>query len=253
MMEEQAIKKQAINFTTVIKDNTIYEDENVIVLNKPANLFSIPDRKQLEPNLKDILIEKYGIIFTVHRLDAPTSGVIIFAKNEDAHKDLTQQFENRETKKLYIGIVHGSIYEKEGTIAAPIMEHPGKNGKMVINRKGKEAITNYKVVQDFKRYSVVEYDILTGRTHQIRIHSHNIGHPIVADEFYGDGKGILLSELKKKFNLSKKEEEERPILARLALHAMQLTVTINGSLQTFTAPMPKDIAVAIKQFEKHLK
>jgi 23S rRNA pseudouridine1911/1915/1917 synthase len=231
----------------------LFENDNVIVLNKPSGLYSIPDRKQLEQNLKDILMAKYGTIFTVHRLDAPTSGVIIFAKNETSHKDLTQQFENRETKKMYIGIVHGSIYEKEGTITAAIMEHPGKNGKMVINRKGKEAITQYKVTKDYKRYSVVEYDILTGRTHQIRIHSHNIGHPIIADELYGDGKGILLSELKKKFNLGKYVEEERPILNRLALHAMQLTVNIDGALQTFEASLPKDMEVAIKQFDKYLK
>jgi 23S rRNA pseudouridine1911/1915/1917 synthase len=230
----------------------LYEDENVIVLNKPSGLYSIPDRKQLEQNLKDILVAKYGVIFVVHRLDAPTSGVIIFAKNEVAHKDLTQQFENRETKKLYVGIVHGSIYQPTGTITAAILEHPGKNGTMVINRKGKEAITNYKVVQDFKRYNVVEYDILTGRTHQIRVHSNNIGHPIVCDELYGDGKGIYLSSLKKKFTLGKHTEEERPIIGRLALHAKQLTVRIGDMLQLFEAPMPKDMAVAIKQFEKYL-
>ncbi len=232
--------------------STIFEDENVIVLNKPSGLYSIPDRKQLEPNLKDILIEKYGSIFTVHRLDAATSGVIIFAKNEETHKDLTQQFENRETKKQYIGIVHGTPYETEGIIEAPIMEHPGKNGTMVINRKGKESITKYKVIKNLKRYSIVEFDILTGRTHQIRVHSNNIGHPIIADELYGDGKGIYLSSFKKKFKLNKNELDERPIIGRLALHAMHLSVKINNEIKTFTAPLPKDIEVTIKQLEKYL-
>ncbi len=229
----------------------IFENDDCVVLNKPSGLLSVPDRKQLEVNLKNLLEEKYGVIFTVHRLDAPTSGVIIFAKNEHTHKDLSQQFENRQTKKLYIGIVLGSLYEKEGTIDAKIFEHPGKNGTMVINRKGKEAITNYKVIKEFRKYSVVEFDILTGRTHQIRVHANNIGHPIVCDELYGDAKPILLSSLKKKFNLNKNELEERPILARLGLHALRLTLAINGETKTFESPLPKDIAVTIKQFEKY--
>jgi 23S rRNA pseudouridine1911/1915/1917 synthase len=231
----------------------IFENDAVVVLNKPSGLLSVPDRKQLEQNLKNMLEAKYGTIYTVHRLDKDTSGVILFAKNEQSHKDLTQQFENRQTKKLYIGIVHGSIYQQEGTIDAGIMEHPAKNGTMVINRKGKESITNYKVLQDFKKYSVVAFDILTGRTHQIRLHSKNIGHTIVCDELYGDGKGIYLSSLKKKFNLGKNELEERPILGRLALHAVQLTITLNNTSTTFEAPLPKDMAVTIKQLEKYIR
>jgi 23S rRNA pseudouridine1911/1915/1917 synthase len=230
----------------------IFENDDIVVLNKPSGLLSVPDRKQLEPNLKNLLEAKYGSIYTVHRLDRDTSGVILFAKNELSHKALTQQFENRQTKKLYIGLVHGSVYVKEGTIDAGIMEHPSKNGSMVINRKGKESITNYKVIQDFRKYSVVEFDILTGRTHQIRLHSKNIGHTIICDELYGDGKGIYLSSLKKKFNLGKDILEEKPILGRLGLHAMQLTVIINDMPQTFLAPLPKDIAVTIKQLEKYL-
>jgi 23S rRNA pseudouridine1911/1915/1917 synthase len=235
-----------------MKLDIIFENEDCIVINKPSGLYSIPDRKQLEVNLKDLLIEKYGIIYTVHRLDAPTSGVIIFAKNEVTHKDLSQQFENRLTKKQYIGIIHGSMYTSEGTLDASILEHPGKNGLMVANKKGKEAITNYYVIKDLRKYSVVEFDILTGRTHQIRLHCQNSGHPIVGDELYGDGKGILLSTLKKKFNLNKNELEERPIINRLALHAQFLTISINGSLKTFEAPIPKDIVVTIKQLEKYL-
>jgi 23S rRNA pseudouridine955/2504/2580 synthase/23S rRNA pseudouridine1911/1915/1917 synthase len=104
----------------------IFENEDCIVLNKPSGLLSIPDRKQLEPNIKDLLLQKYGMIFTVHRLDKGTSGVIIFAKNETTHKELTQQFENRLTKKLYIGIVHGSI------------SLPEKTGKWLLIKKEKK-------------------------------------------------------------------------------------------------------------------
>jgi 23S rRNA pseudouridine955/2504/2580 synthase/23S rRNA pseudouridine1911/1915/1917 synthase len=238
--------------TAIKLPEIIFENDDCIVLNKPSGLYSIPDRKQLEINLKDLLIEKYGIIFTVHRLDAPTSGVILFAKNEQTHKDYTQQFENRLTKKLYTGLVHGSPYEPEGVIEAPMLEHPGKNGKMVVNRKGKEAVTKYKVIRDFKRYSVLEFDILTGRTHQIRVHCTNIGHPIIADELYGDGKGIYLSTLKKKFNLGKDVYDEKPIIGRLALHAQSLSIAIDKKIRTFEAPLPKDMAVTIKQLEKYL-
>jgi 23S rRNA pseudouridine955/2504/2580 synthase/23S rRNA pseudouridine1911/1915/1917 synthase len=230
----------------------IFENEDCIVLNKPSGLLSIPDRKQLEPNLKDILIMKYGQIFTVHRLDRGTSGVIVFAKNEATHKDFTGQFENRLTKKLYTGIVHGSVRPSQGTITAAMLEHPGKNGKMVIGRNGKEAITNYTVLQDFRKYSVVSFDILTGRTHQIRVHCNHIGHPIVCDELYGDGKGVYLSSVKKKFKLGKDVLEEKPVLGRLGLHAQFLQLAVHGAPAAFESPLPKDMAVTIKQFEKYL-
>ena len=229
----------------------IYENTDCIVLNKPSGLLSVPDRKQLLPNLKDILITKYGDIYTVHRLDAPTSGIIIFAKNAETHKQLSHQFENRLTKKLYLGIVHGALPDNEGTWDTPILEHPGKNGTMVAHRNGKASITNYKVLHNLSKYSILQFDILTGRTHQIRVHCKNAGYPIVADTLYGDGKGIMLSTLKKRFNLSKNELDEKPILNRLALHAQYLTVIVNGVSQTFEAPIPKDINVAIKILQKH--
>lgn len=236
--------------THLKKDWVIFENDHIIVLNKPSGLYSIPDRKQLEKNCKDLLIEKYNSIYTVHRLDAPTSGVILFAKNEATHKELSAQFENRQTKKIYMGIVHGAMPELEGVMEASIAEHPGKNGTMIVHRNGKEAITKYKVINDFKRYSLVEFDILTGRTHQIRVHCKNIGNPLICDELYGDGKGFYLSSLKKKFNLGKYELEEKPLLNRLALHAFRLSISINGVLMIFEAPLPKDMLVTIKQLEK---
>jgi 23S rRNA pseudouridine955/2504/2580 synthase/23S rRNA pseudouridine1911/1915/1917 synthase len=234
-----------------LRDWIIHEDENLIALNKPSGLLSIPDREGKEISLKNILIEKFGSIFTVHRLDKGTSGVIVFAKNESTHKHLSQQFENRETKKIYLGIVIGSPENKKGTIDAPIMEHPGKNGTMVINRRGKEAITDYKVTDDFKIYSLIQFQIHTGRTHQIRIHAKDIGHPIACDDLYGDGKPVLLSTLKHKFKLSKNELEERPILNRLALHALSLKFTnTNGEMMGLEAPLPKDMRAFLQQLSK---
>jgi 23S rRNA pseudouridine955/2504/2580 synthase/23S rRNA pseudouridine1911/1915/1917 synthase len=229
----------------------ISETEDWIALNKPSGLLSIPDREGKDISLKKMLIEKFGNIFTVHRLDKGTSGVIVFAKNEAAHKHISQQFENRETEKIYQGIVMGSMENKQGTINAPIMEHPVKKGTMVINRNGKEAITDFEVLEDFKSFSFVQFRIHTGRTHQVRIHAKDMGHPIVCDELYGDGKPVLLSSLKKKFNLSKNELEERPILNRLALHALSLKFTnMNGEEIKLEAPLPKDMKAFLQQLSK---
>jgi len=234
-----------------IADITLFENEDLIALNKPSGLLSIPDREGKEISLKKLLIEKFGNIYTIHRLDKGTSGIIVFAKNEVAHKFLSQQFENRETKKIYLGIVIGSPINKKGTISAPMMEHPVKKGSMVINRQGKEAITDYEVTEEFKTFTLIQFQIHTGRTHQIRLHAKDMGNPIVCDELYGDGKPVLLSSLKKKFNLSKNELEERPILNRLGLHALKLKFsTINGESIELEASLPKDMNAFLKQLRK---
>lgn len=237
---------------------TIAETEDWIALNKPSGLLSIPDREGKDISLKKLLIEKYGSIFTVHRLDKGTSGLIVFAKTEEAHKHLSQQFaregsfvEERQTEKIYLGFVIGSLADKKGTIDAPIAEHPVKKGLMTVYRKGKESLTDYEVLDDFKIFSWVQFQIHTGRTHQIRVHAKHIGHPIVCDDLYGDGKPILLSSLKHKFKLSKNELEERPILNRLALHALSLQfVNIKGDPITLEAPLPKDLKALLQQLRK---
>jgi len=229
----------------------IYEDENLIALNKPSGLLSIPDREGKDISLKKLLIEKYGNIFTVHRLDKDTSGLIVFAKNETTHKLLSQQFEERQTEKIYLGLVIGSLADKKGSIATLISEHPAKKGLMTVYRKGKESLTDYDVLEDFRIFSWVQFQIHTGRTHQIRVHAKHLGHPVVCDELYGDGKPILLSSLKHKFKLSKNELEERPILNRLALHALSLQFTnTNGEKIKLEAPLPKDLKALLQQLRK---
>ena len=234
-----------------LKDWIILENDDLITLNKPSGLLSIPDREGKEVSLKKLLIEKYGQIFTVHRLDKDTSGVIIFAKNEEVHKHLSHQFEERQTEKIYFGLVLGSLAEKKGTIDAPIAEHPVKKGLMNVHRNGKESITDYEVLEDFKIFSWVQFQIHTGRTHQVRVHAKHIGHPIVCDDLYGDGKPILLSSLKHKFKLSKNELEERPLLNRLALHALSLRfLNTNGEMIRLEAPLPKDLKALLQQLRK---
>jgi 23S rRNA pseudouridine955/2504/2580 synthase/23S rRNA pseudouridine1911/1915/1917 synthase len=234
-----------------LNDWIIFENEDLIVLNKPSGLLSIPDREGKEISLKKLLQEKYGRVFTVHRLDKDTSGIIVFAKNEDAHKHLSKQFEERQTEKIYVGLVMGSPINKKGSIDLPIMEHPTKKGLMVINRKGKDALTDYEVLENFGIYSWVRFQIYTGRTHQIRIHAKELGYPIVCDELYGDGKPVFISSLKHKFKLSKNELEERPILNRLALHASQLKLALpNGKNTEYEAPLPKDLRAVLQQLNK---
>ena len=229
----------------------IADTPDFIAINKPSGLLSIPDREGKDISLKKLLIEKFGNIFTVHRLDRDTSGLIIFAKTEAAHKHLSQQFEERQTEKIYQGMVLGSLANKKETIDAPIAEHPVKKGLMTVYRKGKEAITDYEVLEDFKIFSWLQFQIHTGRTHQIRVHAKHIGHPIVCDDLYGDGKPILLSSLKHKFKLSKNEWEERPILDRLALHALSLQFSsLNGETIKLEAPLTKDLKALLQQLRK---
>ena len=232
----------------------ILENDNFVVLNKPAGLLTVPDREQKEISLKQILNNKYGKIFVVHRLDRDTSGVIIFAKNDATHKYLSQLFEGREVQKFYTGLVHGTLPNKSGTIEAAITEHPVVKGKMVIHRKGKNSITDYEVQEEFGLFSWVKFQLHTGRTHQIRLHMQHIGHPIVCDELYGDGKPVLLSSFKKKFNLSKKEEEEKPLLNRLALHSYQLIFkdTLGNEINLIAEP-PKDLRALFNQLRKWKK
>jgi 23S rRNA pseudouridine955/2504/2580 synthase/23S rRNA pseudouridine1911/1915/1917 synthase len=234
------------------KPDIVFENDDFVAVNKPAGMLSIPDRIQSAVSLKEILAEKYGVIFTVHRLDRDTSGMIVFAKNETAHKFLSQAFEGRKVEKYYRGIVHGCPDETTGLIDAPISEHLVQKGLMVIHRNGKPSQTGYEVIEAYKMFSLVQFQLFTGRTHQIRVHCKNIGHPLACDELYGDGKPVLLSSIKRKFKLSKHDEEERPMLNRLALHSYCLKFTdAAGQEFNLTAELPKDIRALIQQLKKN--
>lgn len=230
---------------------TVEETADFIAVNKPAGLLSIPDREGDEVSLKKLLKDKYGEIFTVHRLDRDTSGLIVFAKTEATHRHLSVAFETRNVEKYYVGFVKGTPAEKEKTIDAPIAQHSVKKNLMIIHKRGKASLTDYKVLESFGKYSFVEFRIHTGRTHQIRIHMQYVGYPMLCDELYGDGAPVLLSSIKKNYNLSKSELEEKPILNRLALHSSRLVFTdINGTKYNLTAEPPKDIRALLQQLRK---
>jgi 23S rRNA pseudouridine1911/1915/1917 synthase len=236
-----------------MKFEVIFQNEDFIAINKPSGLLSIPDRLGKDPSVKSTLQEQSGKIFTVHRLDKDTSGLIVFAKNEETHRSLSQKFEGRDVQKFYLGLVNGTLMNKKGTIDVPIMEHPGKTTLMMTHKKGKPSITDYEVLEEFGIYSWVQFQIHTGRTHQIRVHMKHLGNSIVCDDLYGEAQPVLLSSIKRKFKLSKNEFEERPILNRLALHSHQLKFTdAKGNQFELEAPLPKDLKATLQQLRKNI-
>lgn len=235
-----------------IKPTIVHEDDDLIIVNKPPHLLTIPDRYDpTKPNLYHWLNERYGKVFVVHRLDRETSGILCFAKNEVAHKNLSQQFEGRSTQKIYYVLVEGAPQDS-GVINKPIAKSMTTTGRMVISDRGKESVTHYEVVERFKNYTLLTADIKTGRTHQIRIHFESMGYPLAVDKIYGRKEAFLLSEIKlRKYRLGK-NQEERPLMSRTTLHAYQLSMNhpSTGERLHFTADLPKDFSAVVKQLRK---
>lgn len=174
----------------------VYEDNSVIVVNKPQGMVVHPAPGNPDGTLVNGLlfhcslsgingVVRPGI---VHRIDKDTSGLLVVAKNDDAHEKLSAQLKERKALRKYQCIVHGNIKEDEGTIDKPIGRHPVDRKKMAVVQGGREAVTHYKVLERFGRYTLVECTLETGRTHQIRVHMASIGHSIVGDKVYGTGK-----------------------------------------------------------------
>ena len=231
----------------------IFENEDFIAVNKATGMLTIPDRHdETQLSLYKILLQQYSKIFIVHRLDRDTSGLVVFARNEASHKYLSQLFENRNIEKIYLGIIRGSLPAKSGSINEAIAEHPLLKGVMTVSKKGKPSLTDYKVMEDYGIYSLVQFNIHSGRTHQIRVHTKFAGHPIACDRAYGDGKDILLSSFKKKYKLSLHDEEERPLINRLALHSHQLNFKdAHANVHALEAPLPKDMKALLQQLKKN--
>ena len=176
----------------------IYEDSDIIVVNKPKGMVVHPANGNPDGTLvnaimaicKDCLSGIGGEIRPgiVHRIDKDTSGLLIVAKNDNAHVKMSEQIKNHEVKKTYIALVRGIFKENEATIDMPIGRSTSDRKKMAVNKNGKNAITHIKVLKRFDKYTLLQVNIETGRTHQIRVHLSHIGYPIVGDYTYSNGK-----------------------------------------------------------------
>lgn len=232
----------------------IFENDDLVVLNKPAGLLTIPDRfnKKLF-SLSEEAKKVWGEIYIVHRLDRDTSGLIVFAKNAEVHKKLNMMFENGEIKKTYKAIVTGKVTVVKGIIEAPIKEDKYEPGKMMIHKKGKESITEFELVNSFQKYSVMKLIPKTGRTHQIRVHLAHIGYPVAADALYGTSGVVFLSWIKPNYK-EKRFEDEKPLLSRHGLHSWKLEIPGFSNIpKEFEAPLPKDMRAVINQLTKESK
>lgn len=227
------------------KLDTLYEDDDVIVVNKPAGLLVHETEVSDEPTLVDGLVaydpkiknvgekpERSGI---VHRLDKHASGVLITAKNQEAFDHLKAQFKQRNTVKKYTVLVHGEMEEQVATINFPISRSKtsGRMAAKPASQGGKEAITHYEVIKQFSHHALLDVEIETGRTHQIRAHFFSKGHPVVGDTLYIQRSQKLLN------------------IGRLFLHARELTITLpNGEEKTFIAPLPKELELVLEDIPK---
>ncbi len=217
------------------KPEIIFEDKDVVVVNKPSGMIVYPDGKHEYPALSHWLQKKYGEggFHFVHRIDRETSGVLVVAKTAEAHVFLKEQFQEREVKKVYRAFVHGALKEERGQIERPIGSSRGGRGPRSATRPHgvqREASTTWHRIANGAGAAYIEAFPKTGRTHQIRVHCAAIQHPIIADVLYGPGRPVLFG------------------FKRLALHALSITIALpSGKEKTFEAPLPADFLEAEKE------
>ncbi|MBU1144180.1 MAG: RluA family pseudouridine synthase [Firmicutes bacterium] len=238
-IEEIEIKKLDVKAVDMNLD-VIYEDEDLLVVNKPQGMVVHPASSYHEPTLVHGLLHQVeelssinGVIRPgiVHRIDKDTSGLLVVAKNDKAHQILSDDLKEHDIARDYIALVYGRFEENEGTINAPIMRHPKNRLKMAVFAQGKHAITHFKVIERFEKYTLLSCKLETGRTHQIRVHLSYIHHPIVGDPIYGPKESIGSTGQ--------------------FLHAEKLSFVhpIKKEQMTFTAEMPQ----VFKDFLKKLR
>ena len=219
----------------------VYEDDDVLVINKPAGLVVHPGSGNWKGTLLNALlhhspqlaeIPRAGI---VHRLDKDTSGLLVVAKTLQAQTELVRQLQGRTMKRDYLALVHG-VVRARGEVSAPVGRDPRNRTRMAVVPSGRKALTRYRVAKRFDHASLLECSLETGRTHQIRVHMQSLGHPLVGDPVYRRGRGSGLDDLRFK---------------RQALHAARLEFTHPGSgaRKRFAAPLPEDFRALLKSLQ----
>jgi 23S rRNA pseudouridine1911/1915/1917 synthase len=215
----------------------VYEDEDLLIVDKPAGLVVHPSAGHADGTLVNALLGSHGPSFggiagvrrpgIVHRLDRDTSGLLIVARNDTAQASVMAQLKARRVKKTYLALVHGSVAAAVGRIEAPIGRDPSHRTRMAVVSSGRPATTGYRVRERFDGWTLLELDLITGRTHQIRIHLAGIGHPVAGDPLYGTG-------------TSRRGPDG---LERLFLHAwrLELTSPAGGRLIRAEAPLPPEL------------
>lgn len=227
-----------------IQLDILYEDEDVLVVNKPKGMVVHPSAGHYSGTLvnavlfhcKDSLSGINGEIRPgiVHRIDMDTTGSLIVCKNDESHVNIAKQIKEHSVNRIYVGIVKGLVKEEEGIIDAPIGRHPTERKRMAINEKnGKPARTHYQVLKRFGQYTYMQFRLETGRTHQIRVHMASIGHPLLGDTLYSDGKSPFKN------------------LCGQTLHARTIGFLHpkTGQYMEFEAPLPDYFSSLLKKLE----
>jgi 23S rRNA pseudouridine1911/1915/1917 synthase len=239
---------------------TVWEDAAFLAVNKVSGIALCPERWDRDRDSLVRLLEKERgeRLFICHRIDRDTSGLAVFAKTADAHKRLSAAFEKRLVQKKYTVILHGRPLWQETDCDLPLLPDGNKkHGTIVDKYRGKPSRTHFRVLFSAGSYTVAEAEPATGRTHQIRVHAVALGHPVVCDTLYGPasrnetGEAVYLSAFKRGWRGDK--FAERPLLARLGLHAAMLTLPGEcGFAQPLVleAPLPRDMAATVAQMEK---
>lgn len=224
--------------------DVVYEDDDLIVVNKAAGIVVHPAAGAKTGTLANALAFHFRKLSTVagvvrpgivHRLDKGTSGLLLVAKTERAHENLADQFRAREVFKSYVALVHGQLEKDRGEIDEPIARDPRHRTRMAIVRGGRSALSIYRARERFDRFTLVDVELKTGRTHQIRVHLAWIKHPVVGDETYGSGRDNTVADPKIRGQIAK--------LGRQFLHAEKLGFTHPTSAKRlkFTSPLPIDL------------
>jgi RluA family pseudouridine synthase len=243
----------------------LFEDENLLALNKPPGLLTSPDRHDpSRPSLMKLLHDgiaqkkpwavQRGLSYlaNAHRLDLDTSGVILLAKTKPVLVQLANLFGSEKPVQTYLALLPGTPPYPQWEVDVPLAPFPGRPGQMRVDPKnGKKSHTAFEVREQFRGHTLVQCRPYTSRLHQIRVHLKHWGLPICGDRVYG-GRPLLLSELKDEYRL-KPGKTERPLISTVALHAEELSLThpVTGNEVKITAPWPKDFEVAMKQLRRH--